>query len=99
METAMKKALEHCPLCTTVTEASVRPRSYGQWMRYACSNAECGPTEISTKARSRLRRGERQAELRNVAKSCRGSGARLRIGFDGPSGEYQVVVEKETTPQ
>ncbi|WP_244259149.1 hypothetical protein [Cupriavidus gilardii] len=89
---AMKEALQRCPLCTTLTEASARPRSYGQWMRYQCRNDECGPSEISTKARSHLRRGERQAELRSVAKSCRHNGARLRIGYDGPTGEFQLEV-------
>lgn len=61
-------------------------------MRFHCSHQDCGPTEISTKARSKLRRGERQAELRGVAHHCRRVGAALRIGYDGPRGEYEVEV-------
>lgn len=88
----MTSAMHRCPLCRTVAEATARPRSYGQWMRYACGNESCGPTEISAKARTRLRRGERQAELRHVARECRGTGAQLRIGYDGPTGQFQLEV-------
>ncbi|MGY8524663.1 hypothetical protein [Paracidovorax citrulli] len=88
----MTAAMHRCPLCRNLTEATTRPRSYGQWMRFHCSHQDCGPTEISTKARSKLRRGERQAELRGVARHCRRVGAALRIGYDGPRGEYEVEV-------
>ena len=64
-------------------------------MHYACTNPACGPSEISTKARVRLRSGWRQTELRNVANSCRHSDAFLRIGFDGPSGEYRLELVRK----
>nr|WP_261634551.1 hypothetical protein [Cupriavidus gilardii] len=89
---AMTSPLHRCPLCRTITEATTRPRSYGQWMRYACRNDDCGPSEISTKAKTRLRRGEQQTELRNVARQCRHTGTRLRIGYDGPSGQFELEV-------
>lgn len=86
----MKTDLKCCPLCSGIAKASTRPRSYGQWLRYDCTNDECGPCEISTKACARLRHSERRTELRKVANSCRNSETQPRIGYDGPSGEFQL---------
>ena len=51
----MKERQEPCPLCGTQAAARARRGSYGQWVRYDCDNPQCGPVEISTKARRSLR--------------------------------------------
>lgn len=79
-----------CPLCGTEAKAQPRRGSYGQWVRFECHNPECGPTEISTGARRKLREPTRQAELRALARSCREHGKVPRLGYDGPRGEIYV---------
>lgn len=86
----MKEKQEYCPLCGTQAAARARRGSYGQWVRYDCDNPQCGPVEISSKARRSLREPARQAELRALARSSREHGKVPRVGFDGPRGEFYV---------
>ncbi len=86
----MKEKQEYCPLCGSLAAARARQGSYGQWVHYACNNPQCGPVEISTKARRSLREPGRQAELRALARSSREHGKVPRVGFDGPRGEFFV---------
>jgi hypothetical protein len=88
----MKSEWQACPLCLHLAQTSVRPKSYGQWTQYACGNPQCGPSEVSAKARTRLRHSEQRHELRAFASSCRMLGAQPRIGYDGPTGEFQIAV-------
>lgn len=88
----MKSEWQACPLCLHLAQTSVRPKSYGQWTQYACGNPQCGPSEVSAKARTRLRHSEQRHEMRAFASSCRMLGAQPRIGYDGPTGEFQIAV-------